>query len=82
MSILNSMALRLLSNGVKLLLGSADWSKVLTTVSMLMMDTALTGDQKRQQAIELLENAVKAGAGSLLNLAIEIAVQWLKARMD
>ena len=82
MSILNSMALRLLSNGAKLLLGSADWSKVLTTVSMLMMDTALTGDQKRQQAIELLENAVKAGAGSLLNLAIEIAVQWLKARMD
>ena len=82
MSILNSMALRLLSNGVKLLLGSADWSKVLTTVSMLMMDTALTGDQKRQQAIELLENAVKTGAGSLLNLAIEIAVQRLKARMD
>ena len=30
MSIINNMALRLLSNGVKLLLGSADWSKVLT----------------------------------------------------
>ena len=82
MSIFNNMALRLLSNGAKLLLGSADWSKVLTTVSMLMMDTALTGDQKRQKAIELLENAVKAGAGSLLNLAIEIAVQWLKAQME
>ena len=82
MSILNSMALRLLSNGAKLLLGSADWTKVLTTVSMLMMDTSLTGAQKRQKAVDLLENAVKAGAGSLLNLAIEIAVQWLKARMD
>ena len=82
MSILNSMALRLLSNGVKLLLGSADWSKVLTTVSMLMMDTALTGDQKRQKAIELLKKEVKTGAGGLLNMAIEIAVQWLKARMD
>ena len=49
---------------------------------MLMMDTSLTGAQKRQKAVDLLENAVKAGAGSLLNLAIEIAVQWLKARMD
>ena len=49
---------------------------------MLMMDTSLTGAQKRQKAIELLETTVKAGAGSLLNLAIEIAVQWLKARMD
>ena len=54
-SILNSMALRLLSNGVKLLLGSADWSKVLMTVSMLMMDASLTGDQKRQKAIGLVD---------------------------
>jgi len=43
-------------------------------------DTDMTGEEKRQAAVKTLKTFGYALAGFLVNLAIELAVAWVKAQ--
>lgn len=60
------------------LLGSDLWGKAQGIVKILENDE-MTGEQKRSQALQMLENMGLAALGFLLNLAIELAVAKLRS---
>lgn len=64
---------------VRGLIGAADWGQVRETVDSLTNST-LSGDDRRQLAADTLRSLGVLAASSLLNLAIEAAVAWAKAR--
>ncbi|WP_295455263.1 hypothetical protein [uncultured Thiodictyon sp.] len=77
---LQSIALQLLYRAVAILLGSQNWATVLTTVWDLERDTMLTGAQKRAKVVAYLESTVFGVGRAMLNLAVEAAVQWVRAK--
>jgi hypothetical protein len=68
----------LISAAAKALIG-ADWEKVKSVVTSLAT-SVLSGPEKRQAALEVLEAVGVSASGALLNFAIEAAVVWLKQR--
>ncbi len=77
---MKAIILSMLYQVAKYLIGSVDWAKILTAVETLLMDSTLTGDQKKTQVIVLLKSDGVAIGKSLLNFAIEAALQYLKAK--
>lgn len=70
--------LNLLYMAIKGLIGSIVWTQVQKTVTDLM-DTTLSGDEKRAMALADLKAAFANVPVSMLNLAIEAAVAQQKA---
>ncbi len=70
--------LNLLYMAIKGLIGSIVWTQVQKAVTDLM-DTTLSGDEKRAMALADLKAAFANVPVSMLNLAIEAAVAQQKA---
>lgn len=64
---------------IKILIGKDTWVKVQTVVDDMQSHTELTGEEKRAMVIAAIKESGWTLAGSLLNLAIEIAVTFLSA---
>jgi bifunctional DNase/RNase len=62
------------------MLGADVWGHAQAAVKIVESPT-MTGEQKRANALELLSDVAKDFAKWLLNLAIELAVAKLKARV-
>ena len=64
---------------IKSLIGSLDYGRIKQLV-MEWEETDLTGAQKRERVIESCQHIAVSVGAALLNLAIEIAVNSLKAK--
>lgn len=74
---MNSFWMTLLVAAIKAIAGSVVWDAALNAVSSLM-DSSLSGDDKRKKVLENLKLAFANVPTSLLNLVIEVAVTKTK----
>lgn len=61
-------------------IAGANWEHIVGIVRGLGVDSTMTGAQKREQVKEIVIEFGEDMAGFMLNLAIEIAVAWLRAK--
>lgn len=75
---MQAILIRLLIYAVKRLVGAANWEKIFDAVTQAMIDPDLSGTERKDIVIAQVKGAVNDMGASLINLAIEAAVQKLK----
>ena len=74
---MNTLIINTISLLVKILIPSGTWNLILTAVNEVN-STELTGEDKREQVIAVVQPVASTVAAWLINLAIEVAVARLK----
>ncbi len=77
---MKSILISLLIKVIKQLIGSTNWAEIFQAVADAALTPGLSGEQRRQRALDRIETEVEAVGDSLTNLAIEAAVQLIKSK--
>ena len=75
---MRAILISLLISVVKRMVGAANWAEILGAVTDAMVDPDLSGSERKDIVVAQLKGAVKDMGASLMNLAIEAAVQKVK----
>ena len=74
-----SVAWKVLSQLMPVIIGAVDWKRIIEVVTALS-NQDITGDEKRATAIDVLREQRLSVGKSLLNFAIEAAVQLVRSK--
>ncbi len=77
---MKSILLAMLTQVIKQLIGSTNWAGIFQAVADAALTPGLSGEQRRQRALDRIEQEVDAVGSSLTNLALEAAVQLVKQK--
>lgn len=77
---MKSILLVMLTQVIKQLIGSTNWTEIFQAVADAALTPGLSGAERRQRALDRIETEVEAVGSSLTNLALEAAVQLVKQK--